>query len=133
MGTLKDTNTKTQVQEILAYLADGNGLTSLQSDDLFGARRLASRIHNIKELGHSIYDEFVKVNNRKGKKVWVKKYYLKDFAPENATPTKPKVSSKAQKRFEAAEKWFLEQKAYDNSDLFDQIDQALKIAAGIKH
>ena len=55
----------TQNQKILAYLKKGKAITPLQALDKFGCFRLSGRILELKEQGHPIKSEMVKVNNKR--------------------------------------------------------------------
>ena len=43
-----------QAANILAYMQQGNPITALEALDLFGCFRLAARIKDLKDQGHSI-------------------------------------------------------------------------------
>jgi hypothetical protein len=70
----------TQNQQIWEYLSGvegrATGLTALQSDELFGIRRLASRIHELKREGHPIGKDIAVVKNRHGQDCRVARYWL---------------------------------------------------------
>lgn len=61
-----------QNQMILEYLKDGNSITALQALDKFKCFRLASRIGELKSMGHKIDKQMIKVKS--GKRV--AKYFL---------------------------------------------------------
>ena len=62
----------TQCELILAYLQDGNTLTSLEALKLFGCMRLASRIHDLRDKGYDIKNERIQVPSGK----YVTRYYI---------------------------------------------------------
>lgn len=51
--------TTTQTQQILNWLKQGRGLTSLQALRRFKTLRLAARIHQLKQQGHKIEKQTV--------------------------------------------------------------------------
>jgi len=61
-----------QKAQILAYLQEGNPITSLEALNLFGALRLGARIADLKKENWPIESKFVTTNS--GKRV--KAYYL---------------------------------------------------------
>jgi hypothetical protein len=71
-GDEKMTRTKNQRQEILDFLTTGHSLTSLEALEKFGCLRLASRISELRKLGHKIPKEMVTTENG----ACVARYYL---------------------------------------------------------
>jgi len=67
---------KTQCQEILAHLKRGDSLNPMQALNMYGCFRLASRINDLKNQGHSIDGIMIK----RGKKSY--KSYCLNFKPE---------------------------------------------------
>lgn len=67
----KKTST-TQCELILAYLQDGNRLTSLEALKLFQCMRLASRIHDLRDRGYDIKNERIQVPSGK----YVTQYWI---------------------------------------------------------
>ena len=61
-----------QKANILAYLLEGNPITSLEALDRFGSLRLGARIADIKKEGYPVESKFVTTKN--GKRV--KAYYI---------------------------------------------------------
>ena len=61
-----------QKAKILAYLLEGNPITSLEALDRFGSLRLGARIADIKKEGYPVQSKFVTTVN--GKRV--KAYYI---------------------------------------------------------
>ena len=59
----------TQNQRILQYLLLGGSLTGLDALELFQTMKLATRISELRSLGHSIQSKMVKTDS--GKKVAV--------------------------------------------------------------
>ena len=69
----------TQKRRILAYMKEGNPITSREARELFGCERLAARIADIeKTLGYPPERRRIRVQNRDEKWVWVAQYYLKN-------------------------------------------------------
>ena len=54
-----------QCAQILAYMQDGNKITSLMALQLFGCMRLASRICDLRERGYDIHAEKIQVPSGK--------------------------------------------------------------------
>lgn len=48
------TTTKTQTENILNYLKEGNSITPIEALNLFGCFRLSARIFDIREMGVEI-------------------------------------------------------------------------------
>lgn len=67
--------TNTQNQRLIAYLEEHGHITQLEALTELGIFRLASRINDIKRMGHTVTGNMVEVNNRFGEKVRVKRYY----------------------------------------------------------
>lgn len=66
-----------QNQRLLDYLYDHpEGVTALDTWTLLGIARCASRIFDIKKLGHTIETETVTVHNRYGEPCSVARYRL---------------------------------------------------------
>ena len=55
----------TQNKLILKYLKEGNSINPIQALKKFGCFRLSARIHNLREEGHDIECNIVKVENKK--------------------------------------------------------------------
>lgn len=126
MGTLNNATTATQISEILAHLESGKGVCQSDAYKRFGCQRLASRIFDLKKKGYDVWFEWEHGENRHGRRVDYKRYYLAQHKPINSLPVEPQVS-RAQKRFDAAIKL-----VGKYNPEFEKIKQALKIAAGIK-
>ena len=47
-------NKKSQSLRIIGYMNSGRGITSMQALDKFGCFRLASRIHELRNMGYRI-------------------------------------------------------------------------------
>jgi len=56
---------KTQNEQILRHLKRGRKITPLQALNLYGCLRLSGRILELREQGHPIKSEMVKVNNKR--------------------------------------------------------------------
>lgn len=67
----------TQEDRILKYLkTHKRGITQEQAKNLFGVARLSGRIFDLKEAGHIIDSDRIKVKNRYGEEVYVAQYHL---------------------------------------------------------
>lgn len=66
----------TQNARLLEYLRTHVGITQFEAIAELGILRLASRVNDLKKAGHHIYGEMVKVKNRYGETVRVKRYFL---------------------------------------------------------
>lgn len=62
----------TQCELILAYLQEGNTLTSLEALKMFQCMRLASRIHDLRDRGYDIKNERIQVPSGK----YVTRYWI---------------------------------------------------------
>ena len=62
---------ESQNQKILKYLKTGRSLTQEEARSLFDCWRLSGRILDLRERGHSIFTEMVKVGRKR-----FGKYYL---------------------------------------------------------
>jgi hypothetical protein len=65
-----------QNERLLRYLKDNGSVTQLTAFSELGIFRLASRINDLKKKGYRIAGEMVKVSNRFGEEIRVKKYSL---------------------------------------------------------
>ena len=68
-----ETTSASQKSRILAYMKAGHRITPLEALNLFGCFRLGARIADLKEEGHDIKSEFVKILQNKK---MVKCYWL---------------------------------------------------------
>lgn len=66
----------TQNERILAYIERFGSITQLDALQDLGIMRLASRISDLKSLGHPIVSETISVKNRFGEKCNIKRYRL---------------------------------------------------------
>lgn len=66
----------TQNERILSYLREFGGITQFEAIRDLGVMRLASRISDMRMSGYNITSDWVKVENRWGEKVPVKRYRL---------------------------------------------------------
>lgn len=66
----------TQSQQILAWLKAGNTLTPTQALNMFGCFRLGARIYDLKQEGHRIRTEIVRVKTRGGAVARVAEYSM---------------------------------------------------------
>jgi hypothetical protein len=65
----------TQNKTIEQHLRYNNSITTIEAFKKYGITRLASRIHELKSTGMKIHGVMVKVKNRQGEVVSVKRYY----------------------------------------------------------
>jgi hypothetical protein len=65
--------THSQTKDILAYLEEGNSITSIEALNKFGCFRLASRINDLRQLGHDIKTEMVGEDKKFARYTLVKK------------------------------------------------------------
>lgn len=61
-----------QREQVLKYLQRGRTLTHLAAFRLFGVNRLAARVHDLRELGHPIKAQRIRLASRKN----IARYYL---------------------------------------------------------
>jgi hypothetical protein len=54
----------TQAQQIYEYLKLGNRLTALEALQMFGCLRLAARISDLRKEGHTIWTDYVTINDK---------------------------------------------------------------------
>ena len=66
----------TQCALVIEYMKEHGGITAQVADDDLGIMRLGARIHELRQRGVVINDEWVTVLNRRGMKRRVKKYSL---------------------------------------------------------
>ena len=64
----------TQNDRILEYIERFGSITQLDALQDLGIMRLASRISDLKRLGHPIVSEMETVENRFGEKCYIKRY-----------------------------------------------------------
>lgn len=67
-----------QKEMVYKYLKTHSGITSLEAYDKFGITRLASVIFKLRQDGHPISSESIKVKNRYGVSCTVAKYALEN-------------------------------------------------------
>lgn len=72
-----------QRQRIINYIREFGSITSLEAYQDLGITQLATRIKELKELGHEFKTEWENNKNRYGEKVEYKRYYLADITAEN--------------------------------------------------
>lgn len=68
--------TTSQCNQILAFLSEGKPLTPLLALEKFGCFRLAARIKNLKDEGHTIVSTMIVVTNRLGEESKVAEYRM---------------------------------------------------------
>ena len=66
----------TQAQRVLDYIERFGGITQHEALIDLGVARLASRISELKKRGYNIVSEWIKVRNRFGELVSVKRYSM---------------------------------------------------------
>jgi len=59
----------TQNEAVLDYMQSGHKISALKALEYFGIFRLAARINDLREAGHLINSQSIKVNTRIGKTV----------------------------------------------------------------
>lgn len=72
----------TQNQKILIHLQKGRGITTLEAYDMFGCTRLSARIHDLRDMGYTIFSRMIEVPTRTGEKAHVCEYKLVKEAGE---------------------------------------------------
>lgn len=69
---------KTQIESILTHMQKNRqGITSLQSYNIYNITRLGARIYDLKGKGYNISDRWIEKTNNDGVKTRFKQYYLK--------------------------------------------------------
>jgi hypothetical protein len=66
----------TQAERILSYIEEFGSITQMEALNDLGCMRLASRISDLKKLGHPIKSDIEAVQNRYGEKCYIKRYAL---------------------------------------------------------
>jgi hypothetical protein len=67
---------RSQCQAVRDYLAKNGSITQAEALDRLGVARLASRIHDLRNMGEEIIVEPIYVLNRFGEEVKVARYHL---------------------------------------------------------
>ena len=67
----------TQCDRILRHLKDFGSISDNEAGDMYGIRRLASRIYDLRKAGFEITSEMVKGKNRYGEPTRYSVYRLK--------------------------------------------------------
>ena len=67
----------TQCERILRHLKDFGSISDNEAGDMYGIRRLASRIYDLRKAGFEITSEMVKGKNRYGEPTHYSVYRLK--------------------------------------------------------
>lgn len=68
----------TQCDRIVQYMQENGSITSWEAMRELGCLRLASRIHDLREMGIGIEKEMVSEKNRYGESVSFARYRLED-------------------------------------------------------
>lgn len=68
----------TQCDRIVQYMQENGSITSWEAMKELGCMRLASRIHDLREMGIGIEKEMVSEKNRYGESVSFARYRLED-------------------------------------------------------
>ena len=71
-------STNKQCQRILDYMRGGGRLTSLSALSELGVARLASRVHDLKEMGYEVNSRMVSKTNRYGETSRFKECWMED-------------------------------------------------------
>ena len=71
---------ETQNKQIFEWLKNGNRVNQLMSYDQFGCTRLAARIYDLKQMGHTIGKYTIVTPNKKQ----YAEYYLQKEKEQNA-------------------------------------------------
>ena len=66
----------TQNDRVVSYMKKEHGITTLEAFKNLGVTRLSARIHDIRDMGYVVGDEFIKVIERNGTETRVKTYWL---------------------------------------------------------
>jgi hypothetical protein len=66
----------TQNDRVVAYMKKEHGITTLEAFKNLGITRLSARIHDIRDMGYVVGDEFIKAIDRNGSETRVKMYWL---------------------------------------------------------
>jgi hypothetical protein len=61
----------TQTQQILKHLEKGNKLTSLEALSLFGCFRLAARVQELRDVGHEVKSQLIKIKGKRIAEYWL--------------------------------------------------------------
>lgn len=75
-AALQNHTTNSQCARILAWLQLGKPITSRVAQSEFGCDRLAARIKDLRDDGHTIHSKLITVFNRDGAKCRVAEYWL---------------------------------------------------------
>jgi hypothetical protein len=75
-GALHNPTTNSQCARILAWLQLGKPITAHVARSEFGCDRLAARIKDLRNDGHTIHTKTIKVFNREGQPCRVAEYWL---------------------------------------------------------
>ncbi len=68
--------TATQNDRIIQYMDEFGSITQMQALSDLGIMRLASRIHDLREMGHPIKKRMIESKNRYGEHVSFAEYYM---------------------------------------------------------
>ena len=66
----------TQCERIVAYIHEYGSITTMEAFTDLGISRLASRIHDLQDMGYQITRESIQVKNRYGEAVRCTRYSL---------------------------------------------------------
>lgn len=70
----------TQCSQVLTYMLERGPINPLDAMREFGIMRLASRIADLKSMGHGVRSRMVSSRNRYGETVRYKEYWLEERA-----------------------------------------------------
>lgn len=68
----------TQKERVLRHMKDRGSISSFEAFSEYGITRLAARIHELRDDGHSIKASVHNARNRYGKKVTFERYTLEE-------------------------------------------------------
>ena len=61
----------TQTQQILKYLKTGNKITGMDALQLFGCFRLAARVQELRDVGHDVKSQLIRINGKRIAEYWL--------------------------------------------------------------
>jgi len=68
----------TQCEKIIEYIKEFGSITTMEAFSDLGITRLASRIHDLRNVGYEIEREIIRTKNRYGEPVHFMRYSLKE-------------------------------------------------------
>jgi hypothetical protein len=61
----------TQTQQILRHFEKGNKLTPMEALNLFGCFRLAARVRELRDVGHEVKSQLIRINGKRIAEYWL--------------------------------------------------------------